>query len=463
VNPEQTKYEALWGKFPAYRHISNGELVADYFLEVAKPTAVQTIADFGCGTGRGGLRIRQLTGANLRLFDFAENCLDADVKEALTEGFSFARHDLTQPFGEKFDIGYCSDVLEHIPPEDVEKVLLNLGMACKRLFLCISTEEDHMGVLIGEKLHLTVRDAVWWHTLVEELGFRIEASRDVKTAVILYVSAYANGEDFCDIAGLNEDIERVKENIRKNLDLGLQEVAPYQAQSTEICLLAGGPSLKEHESDVLQAAAAGVPIVTVNGTYKWCLDRGIKPAAMFMVDAREWNEKFLPEIVPGCKYIFSSQAAHEAVKKVPKEQAWLYHSNDNETLKEVFDAWCKEHRVNKEWYPVPGGSTVVSRALVALAMLGFRNIEVFGWDSCLKDDEHHAYSQPENDGQVVVDIDLGGRQFKCHPWMVIQAQEAPKLVRYILGTIPDFNLCVRGDGLIAHMLNHAASRAGKED
>jgi hypothetical protein len=192
------------------------------------------------------------------------------------------------------------------------------------------------------------------------------------------------------------------------------------------------------------------------------IQRGIKPAAQIMVDARPFNARFVEPVVDTCRYLFSSQAAHEAVVKVPKEQAWLFHSGDNDTVRACFDEFCAETQTEREWWPVYGGTTVVGRALTLLAMLGFRKIEVFGWDSCLRGDQHHAYDQPENDGQRVIDVDYGGRQFKCHPWMLIQAGEVQKLVRFIYGHIEGFSLNVRGDGLIAHIFNHAAELAETE-
>jgi hypothetical protein len=228
-------------------------------------------------------------------------------------------------------------------------------------------------------------------------------------------------------------------------------------------VIAGGPSLKDHEEEIISMGKQFVPMVSVNGTYKWLIDIGISPAAQFLVDAREFNQRFVEPIRPNCQYIFSSQTAHEAVGKTPKDQTWLYHSGDSDVVKECFDEFCKERELRREWYPIFGGSTVVGRALVVLAMLGFRNIEVFGWDSCLIGDEHHAYDQPENDGQHAVEIEVGGRTFRCHPWMVVQANEVPKLIRYILGPIDGLNLSVRGDGLIAHIFNHAAKLGRKEN
>jgi hypothetical protein len=274
---------------------------------------------------------------------------------------------------------------------------------------------------------------------------------------------YANGDDYSDVTGLNVTDERVKQNILANLRLGLQEVCPHQVQEQTIYILAGGPSLADHEDEIVALGRAGALFVTANGTHKWLLDRGIKPAAHLMVDARAFNARFIDPVVDTCRYLFSSQAAHEAVAKVPPAQAWLFHAGDGEIVKECFDAHGRETGTQREWYPIYGGSTVIARGLVVLAMLGFRNIEIFGWDSCLRDDAHHAYTQPENDDAVVVDIEVGGRAFKCHPWMVVQANEVPKLIRHVLGKIEGFNLNVRGDGLIAHMLSHAAGLAGKEN
>jgi hypothetical protein len=40
--------------------------------------------------------------------------------------------------------------------------------------------------------------------------------------------------------------------------------------------------------------------------------------------------------------------------------------------------------------------------------------------------------------------------------MVVQAHEFPKLVKHIYSQVPDLQLSVRGDGLLAAILNHSA-------
>lgn len=455
MESEAAKYAALWEK-PEYRQVAPGEGRVGQFLELAPITNSHTVVDLGCGTGRAALEIRKRTDASVCMVDFAANCLDAGVSELIGERFRFIEHDLAAPLAEHFDFGFCTDVLEHVKPEKVGTVLSNVINAADRVYLSICIVDDVWGALIGEPLHLTVRDPFWWHDRLRSLGFNISWSHYDDRWVSFYGSIWLDPIKMLEDSDINASIERVKSNILKNLKLGLKEVAPHLVQDTEIILLAGGPSLNDNEAEIVETAKSGVPVVTVNGTYKWALDRGIRPGAHFMVDAREFNERFITEVVPDCKYIFSSQCAHEAVLKVPAEQAYIYHSGGNDLIRECFE----EAKPGGEWYPVYGGTTVVTRALTSLLMLGFRKIEVFGWDSCLRDGEHHAYEQPENDEKAVVEVEVGDRKFLCHKWMAIQAHEFVELMDKIYSRVDDFDLCVRGDGLIAAILENCALRAG---
>lgn len=443
-------YEKVW-QHEAYRRFAPGEWRADHFCELAKPSG--KVIDFGCGTGRGATRIAALTGCEVLGLDFARNCLDEGV------GIELRQHDLRDPIsGPPADFGYCTDVMEHIAPEDVDRVITNIISAARKVYFNISTVPDALGVLVGEPLHLTVESPYWWHDKLSSLGFRVDWSTSDDASVTLYGSGWANGADFEELSKLNVAEEKALANIKRNLDLRLLEVAPHEVQDTEVWLLAGGPSLGDYEAEIVEAGRNGVPMVTVNGTYGWLLDRGIKPAAQVMVDARESNRKFITRHVDTCKYLIGSQCDHELVASLPREQTLLWHSGQSELVKRAVDEWAGDAKY--QWWPVAGASTVISRAITLLAMLGFRKIQVFGWDSCLRDDKHHAYEQPENDQRGTVEIAVGNRKFRCHPWMIVQAAEFPKLVRHVWSAVPDLELNIRGDGLIAAMLEEAGARNG---
>ncbi len=93
------------------------------------------------------------------------------------------------------------------------------------------------------------------------------------------------------------------------------------------------------------------------------------------------------------------------------------------------------------------------RILPLLRMLGYWKFEIYGFDSCLADGLHHAYKQPENDDERVINVTCGGRSFQCHPWMASQAQEFIDLMRKLADEI---ELVVHGDGLIRHIIETAA-------
>lgn len=181
MNPEQAKYQRLWGEFAGYRKVAPGELFADHFLSVAKPAPDQVCYDFGCGTGRGAAKI----AGHCRVIglDFTNNSLD----EGVVGKFDFRQHDLTRPIDlPRADFGFCTDVMEHIPPEDVPTVLLNIIEAAKRVYFNISTVEDHFGAAIGETLHLTVQPFGWWREQLEALGFRVMGSADLDGSCVFY-------------------------------------------------------------------------------------------------------------------------------------------------------------------------------------------------------------------------------------------------------------------------------------
>lgn len=177
---EQAKYELMW-THPEYREVAPGELCAQVFIDKFNPHG--KVIDFGCGTGRGALKLKE-HGCDMLLLDFTDNSRDLPAKT-----LPFKRADLTQPLEiEPAEYGYCTDVMEHIEPEKVEDVINNIMAKCNKCFFQISTVPDSMGVLIGQDLHLTVRPLVWWEDLFTSLGFSVEWSEDQGIAALFYVS-----------------------------------------------------------------------------------------------------------------------------------------------------------------------------------------------------------------------------------------------------------------------------------
>ena len=462
---EREKYELMWSR-KEYRGVAPGEWAAVPFMEIARPRPDAQIIDFGAGTGRGA-QMLCIQGQNFRvhMVDFAANCLDDAVREWMEnhpDRLTFTQCDLTSKIPLVAEYGYCTDVMEHIPPDAVDQVLLNILSSAQHVFFQISTEQDSCGKLIGEELHLSVHEPAWWLAKFNAFKCQIHYWQQVEGYCCAYVTAWSTGKEVTDIGVLNTAEDKIRENVRANLAAGWQQVKPYEPNNLEMMIVGGGPSLNGQLEEIRRLRAEGVKLVTLNGAYNWALENGLTPSATIVVDAREFNARFTHPVVDQTLYLIGSQCDPKTLEGLPKERTWLWHTTA-EVIRDILEEVCPG-----EWFGVFGGSTVLLRAIPLLRMLGYAKFHLFGCDSCSAVNTEaqdgtvlgtnspflqHAYSQPENDGDPVFPVVLGGRRFDCTTWQSSQASEFMDLIR-VFGN--EFQLEVHGDGLLRWILEHAA-------
>lgn len=157
MDQERVKYERMH-RIPGY---SPGPGIAHVHRFVTLLNGANRIVDFGCGTGDAALELHRL-GREVYLVDIASNCLRDNVREILGDRFfATALHELPEELP-VCDWGFCSDVMEHLPPEWVEPSLAAMRRKAGQIYFSISGVPDGWGRYIGEVLHLTVRPLEWW-------------------------------------------------------------------------------------------------------------------------------------------------------------------------------------------------------------------------------------------------------------------------------------------------------------
>lgn len=449
ASDEALKYRKMWAH-SEYRGYAPGETVAQVFLAQAKPRKGATVIDFGAGTGRGALALALLGGVRVHMLDFADNCLDPEIREALTtqaDYLQFTVADLNKRPPVTAPYGFCTDVMEHIPPAEVDLVLQNILISAQHVFFQISCVDDDWGKLIGQPLHLSVHPHAWWLKKFTDLDCIIHWSKDYGGSCFFYVTAWQGAKAIADAGLLNEQEQKVKANVRANIAAGWQQVEPHETNDFELMILGGGPSLPGQLDKIRQLRAEGVKLITLNGTYNWAIEQGLVPSAQVMVDARPFNARFTKPIVDTCKYLIASQCDPSVLEGLPKERTYLWHS-DGELIR---DELLAAYGADGVAYPVPGGQTVLLRAIPLLRMLGFKRFHLFGCDSCISQGAHHAYAQPENDSPHVIPVTVGKEVFQCQPWMVAQAQGFMDIVRFLADEI---EIEVYGGGLLAYILEY---------
>jgi len=422
-----------------------------------------TIIDYGCGTGRASRRLFE-AGFDVTMLDFAENALDPEVAELAKDNprLRFVKHDLTKKCDFESDYGFCTDMMEHVPTEDVDTVLSNILLSSKFVFFQISTQPDGFGSHpdIDDDLHLTVENYFEWAARFLQQSVVVIRSEDRPNSVIFYVTGWSQYQFRTSDAKVNIPAEESHEHIIENAKLGLKNVKPHQPQDQEVIMVCGGQSMLDFKEEIIEKRESGMPLITMNGSYGLMMDWGLKPSMLCMIDGREFNERFAYEVdgmTDDCVYMISTHCHPKVFEKLPHDRTYAWHvSLDRAGL-----AVTKEHygELYKDVFPCPGGSTVALRSLCLLRMLGLNKVHIYGMDSCnFNDAGHHAYDQPENDGrrQFPMTVARGSaqeKQFQCEDWQVFQAREFIQMIPRVL---TDCNLAVYGEGLIAYMLNTAA-------
>lgn len=255
---------------------------------------------------------------------------------------------------------------------------------------------------------------------------------------------------------INTSDEGLIANISHSIRLGHQQIKPQQIQPERVCIVGGGPSLSATLPELRDLYFAGAKIVTVNGSYRWCIEHNLHPSAQVVLDARASNAKFIEPAIPRCRYLIASQCHPDTWKAVEGRDVWIWHAASDESPQA---AVLNEYYFEK-WVPMVGGTTVVMRAIMLMRVLGFLRMDLFGVDSCYLDNNHHAYEQPENDrdGHVKVTAYPSGhpelkRVFDCAPWHVKQLECFLQTIRF---NGHNFVLNVHGEGLLAYALQSGA-------
>ena len=259
--------------------------------------------------------------------------------------------------------------------------------------------------------------------------------------------------------GLNTATEKLRANIAVNIRRRLPQLAVHTPQDREMCIVAGGPSLNDTWDDLQVLIAGGAGVLAVNGAYGYMVDRGFSPPLMALMDAREWNKRFVENPQTNTKFFIASQCDPAVFDALADNEVFIWHAPIPIMDGENPDEWLEGRALYRDYYfsdknylIAPGGVTCTAKTIMLTYWLGFRKIHMFGFDSCWMDGKDHAYDQPENCDKNIK-FRLAERWFNCAPWMAYQADSFFKMVPHL----PDnLELQVHGDGLIAYGLEHSA-------
>lgn len=213
-------------------------------------------------------------------------------------------------------------------------------------------------------------------------------------------------------------------NVRSAIGRDLPWFDTSPEHDGHVCIVGGGPSLKDCLRELSWRQQQGQKVIALNGAARFLNENGIPPSAVVIADARPENAEFLDGLAGDTAIMLASQCDPSLFDMELKTVLW--HVN-TEGMAEIL----KDEKV-RPVHLIGGGSTVGLNAIVLMFAAGFRKIHLYGFDSSYRDDDHHAYGQALNDGDRVIDALYREQHFKTTSWMAQQVNEfqdlAPGLV-----------------------------------
>lgn len=232
--------------------------------------------------------------------------------------------------------------------------------------------------------------------------------------------------------GVNVTHDDLAANIRSAVQRDLPWFTGFREGKRRAVVVGGGPSMRDHLAEIRAHKRAGASIISVNNAWRVLVAAGITPDNHVMLDARAENAAFLEGAPEKTRYLVASQCHPDVFDALAGKDVLLWHNGfgDNNVLHELLQPWWDEGPNQRPCVLVPGGGTVGLRALWLCFFAGFRTIHVYGMDSSYADDgRHHAYDQPLNDADRVMEVVLhdpvtgAERHYRAARWMVRQASE----------------------------------------
>jgi uncharacterized Rossmann fold enzyme len=232
---------------------------------------------------------------------------------------------------------------------------------------------------------------------------------------------------------LNTTMDTLWDNVRQNCETARVRVRERQAHRRHLVIFGGGPSAEQTVGHLDSQA----DVWALNGAARWLVEHDVSPDYHVIMDARPENESML---IGGVRRMFASQCWSGMVD----ENTLLWHADIGDDMRQKLPPRCRNDVL------IRGGATVLTRALVLAAFLGYRRIELHGVDSSLSNDRHHVYDQPQNDKDPVIEARVDDKIFLTTAWMAAQVNDF-QTVSATLANDFGCEIYVRGSGLLPYV------------
>ena len=249
---------------------------------------------------------------------------------------------------------------------------------------------------------------------------------------------------------VNTDKEQLLSNIKSSASLNLSRLdvvlKPHKQRAIIVC---GGPSLRNNK--VLRkirslANNSKYYLFTMNGAHDFLLSKGIVSDYCVVFDACKEIADLIEKPIKRTTYLVASRCDPNLFKKLEGGNIILWDANDNVGEQQLLSD------LKIKWLLIGGGVSAGLRTLSICYILGYRQFEIFGMDSCIDTSDappepnldpteailerDHGYNMPpsvqklrgeQGDGKVFW-VKVGEKYWLISAWMHLQKNNYIELV-----------------------------------
>jgi hypothetical protein len=223
--------------------------------------------------------------------------------------------------------------------------------------------------------------------------------------------------------------EETDRNKAHAAGLGLPWLAAMPPTDVPLAIVGGGQSSGDNLERLLDWPGH---IMAVNRAHEWLVANGRTPDSVIALDPHRDMAELFRDPRAGTYYIASMCAP--GVFDLLRDRNVI-----------LWDAPQRDEEILGP-HSVAGGSTALTRAPLLAAQIGYRDISIFGADSCYYDNRTHVYGASMPDGLVglpddAIRVECGGQVWITSIRMLCQAE-------YLAAVLPHFS------GLNVRLIGH---------
>lgn len=224
------------------------------------------------------------------------------------------------------------------------------------------------------------------------------------------------------------------------------EFMQIKDRSKAICLIGGGPSLKDPivQKELKDLKASGAKLLACGSSNDWLYENGFVVDYTAICDPDAISANYLKYVTNQTEYLISTQCDIKVFDRLKDQKVFMWHC-----YAENFDEY---YEIEPGFHAIGGGCTVGLRSISLAMMLGYTNIHFFGFDSCLNSGASHAYDFVGEDEQLgdVYNIKLGidtpgEKTYRCAGYQLAQVEHFKMFLGAYGNTITP---TIHGEGLL---------------